>query len=342
MLSDLDKRDYDVVLLQSASDKMKMYVQDKLKAKYQSTRDTIIDVVTNSDLKVVREVSGLLPPFSEKWLVFVTISRKLSMKDVIHAIDNSTTCTFVICTQRYKEFKDLKEALKKKHTIIEQYLAYLRREDFVYLYDALVPKKYQMQKVLFDYLVQGYSADIESVFDLFIALNGGKKVKTRKDIADICGIGGLTIDSFVFSLLRKPSESEKGLKRIMHNRILAGEELIQVYGLSKFYNYTRACLYNLVQVKMLKDTGVIYKTIRNLPDGYDQMKLVRYQKYMWSLSEIPLSRILRLYSCMSNKCWRTDLDFLKFMYEYFTRSYSDGTINLKDVKGGKGNAISKS
>lgn len=342
MLSDLDKRDYDVVLLQSNSEKMKMYIQDKLKAKFHSTRDTILTVNTNKDFKPVREVSGLIPPFSEKWLVFVTMSKKVSMKDLVNVIDNSSTCIFVVITDKYKEYKDIKEALKKKHTLIEQYLSYLRREDFIYLYDALVPKDKQMTKQLFDYLVQGYSSDIESVFDMFLALKDGKKVKTRKDISDICGIGGLTIDSFVFSMLKEPSKSDKGLKRVMHNRIMAGEELIEVYELGTFYRFLRACIYNLVQVKMLKDTGVIYKTIRNLPDGYDQMKLIRYQKYMWSLNEIPLSRLLRLYSCIGNKTWKTDLDFLNFMYNYFTRSYSDGTINLKDVKGGKVNVISKS
>lgn len=342
MLSDLDKRDYDVVLLQSNSEKMKMYIQDKLKAKFHSTRDTILTVNTNKDFKPVREVSGLIPPFSEKWLVFVTMNKKVSMKDLVNVIDNSSTCIFVVITDKYKEYKDIKEALKKKHTLIEQYLSYLRREDFIYLYDALVPKDKQMTKQLFDYLVQGYSSDIESVFDMFLALKDGKKVKTRKDISDICGIGGLTIDSFVFSMLKEPSKSDKGLKRVMHNRIMAGEELIEVYELGTFYRFLRACIYNLVQVKMLKDTGVIYKTIRNLPDGYDQMKLIRYQKYMWSLNEIPLSRLLRLYSCIGNKTWKTDLDFLNFMYNYFTRSYSDGTINLKDVKGGKVNVISKS
>lgn len=342
MLSELDKKDYDVVLLQSNSEKMKMYVQDKLKAKFHSTRDTIMTVNTNKDLRPIREVSGLIPPFSEKWLVFINLNKKISTRDVINVIDNSTTCVFVVITEKYKDYKSLKDALKKKHTLVEQYLSYLRREDFIYLYDALVPRDKQMSKQLFDYLVQGYSADIESVLDLFVALNDGKKIKTRKDIADICGIGGLTIDSFVFSMLKEPSKSDKGLKRVMHNRILAGEELIEVYELGTFYRFLRSCIYNLVQVKMLKDTGVIYKTIRNLPDGYDQMKLIRYQKYMWSLNEIPLSRILRLYSCIGDKTWKTDLDYLNFMYSYFKRSYSDGVVSLKDVKGGKKNVISKS
>lgn len=341
MLSDLDNRDYDVVLLQSNSEKMKMYIQDKLKAKFHSTRDTMMTVNTNKDFKSVREVSGLVPPFSEKWLVIVNTSRKVSMKDLVNVVDNSSTCVFVIITEKYKDYKDIYNALKKRHTIIEQYLTYLKRADFVYLADALVPREKQLQQRLFWYLVSSYSSDIEAVFDLFLALNEGKVIKTRKDIADICGVGGLSIESFVLSLIKPKSESERGLKAVMRNRTLEGKELIEVYGLGTFYRYTKNCIYCLVQIKILKDTGVIYKTIRNLPEGYDQMKLGRYQKYLFKLDEIPLSRLLRLYTCLGSNTWRTDLDFLNFIYTYFTRVYSDGKVNLKEVKGGKNNVISK-
>lgn len=335
MLSDLDTKEYDIVLVQSNSDKMRLYILDKLKAKYNSTQDTMIQVNSTKDLKVVRELSGVVPPFSLKWLITVALGKSVSIKDLVSTIDVSSTCTFLIVTEKYKDFKEIKDLVKKKHSTIDLYLSYLRRSDFIYLYDALVPKDKQMKKQLFDYLVSSYSSDIESVFNLLLAMNGGKKIESRKDIADICGIGGLTIDSFVFSLLKEPPKTEKGLKKVLNNRVLAGKELIAVYRCDKFYNFMRSCLFNLTQLKTLKSTGVIYKSIRGLPECYDETKLVRYQRYLWKLDEIPLSRILRLYSSMGNTVWRTDIDFLYFIYNYFKRSYSDGKVNLKEVRGGK-------
>lgn len=331
MLRDLDDRDYEVVLFQSPSDKMKIFVQDKLKSKYRCNQDTIITVESKRDLAKVKEVLGLVSPFSERWLVIVNVA-KTGIKELSQIINASTTCTFLCITDKYKTYKALKESIKKGNAFIELYLTYLRRPDFIYLYDALVPEDNKMTKQLFDYFVQSYSSDIEEVFDLFVALNGGMKVKTRKDISDICGIGGLTIESFIFSMVKAMPTTEKGLKKVLHNRLQAGKELSEMYKYDSLYSFMKASISNIVQVKMLIDTGVVYKTIRNLPEGYDSMKLTRYQKYMWSISEIPLSRFLRLADCMGDKRWRTEADFIAFLYRYYLRYSSDGVINLKEVR----------
>jgi len=331
MLRDIDKRDFEVVILQSPSEKLKMYVRDKYKSKYKITQDSLIEVNTTKDIKKVKEVLGLMPPFSDCWLVTVNLE-KVSLKDLSGIINQSSTCVFLCTSEKYRTFKDFKERVKKLNSCLDLYITYLRRPDFVYLYDALVPEENRMSKALFDYFVQSYSGDIESVFDLFIAMNGGTKIEKRKDIADICGIGGLTIESFIFSLLKDAPTTEKGLKKVMQNRIKAGLELSEVYNFDTLYNFMSNSLNNLVQIKLLKDTGVIYKTIRNLPDGYEQSKLARYQKYMYSLSEIPLSRFLRLADCMGKNRWRSNSDFLNFVYRYYLRYLTDGTVNLKEVK----------
>lgn len=331
MLRDLDDRDYEVVLFQTPSDKLKIFVQDKLKAKYQCNQDTIINVETKKDLAKVKEVLGLVSPFSERWLVIVNVA-KVGLKELCPIINASTTCTFLCITDKYKTYKALKEGIKKNNSYVELYLTYLRRHDFIYLYDALVPEDNKMSKPLFDYFVQSYSSDIEEVFDLFIALNGGMKVKTRKDISDICGIGGLTIESFIFSMVKEFPNTEKGLKKVMHNRLQAGKELSEMYKYDSLYSFMKSSISSIVQVKMLIDTGVVYKTIRNLPEGYDSMKLTRYQKYMWSIGQIPLSRFLRLADCMGRTRWHNESDFINFLYKYYLRYASDGKINLKEVR----------
>lgn len=332
MLSDLDTKDYSVVLLQSSSSKMNMYVQDKLKLKLGSNIDTTIDVSTNRDFKKVHEITGLVPPFSDKWYVIINYSSKLSLKDLEKTIESSSTCVFLVIVNKYIEFKSIKTVLKGKVDILELYLSYLRRVDLNYLYVALVPNKNRLSKQLFDYVASSYSNDIESVFDLFIALNEGRKVESRGDIAGICGIGNLTIESFLMQLLRPFSYTEKGFKKIMKNRMTAGRELGTIYKFPTFYAYLKNSTYGLIQVKMLKDTGKIYKSIRNLPDCYEQTKLARYQKYMWELNNIPLSRLVRLIDCMGSMRWRTELDFINFLYNYYRRSVTDGSVNLKEIQ----------
>ena len=73
---------------------------------------------------------------------------------------------------------------------------------------------------------------------------------------------------------------------------------------------------SFIQIKELLISGVVYKQIYKLPDGYDEKRLSKYQRYVWKLKEIPLSRILRLYRSLGTKIWRSDIEFLNFVYRY--------------------------
>ena len=332
MLSDLDKKEYDVVLLQTSSPKMQMYVQDKLKLKLHSNQDTMMEVNATKDLKQVREIQGLLPPFSERWYVVVKLGKNLSYRDLVSTIKASTTCLFLITTEKYVDYKKLKEDLKKDVSVVDLYLTYMKRYDMLYIYQALVPENKRMQKKLFDYLCQSYSSDIEAVMNLFIKLNEGVVVKTRTDIANICGIGGLSVESFLFSMLKPAPTTVRGLQTVMKNRIQAGRELGAIHTVPTFYSFLHKAISSIVQIKMLRDSGMIYKSIRNLPDNFDQHSLMRYQKYFWSLMEIPMSRILRLETAMGKKRWQNELDIERFIYEYYRLSAMAETVNLKEVR----------
>lgn len=307
-----------------------MFMKDIAKRKYKSNADSTIDVKTKSDLKRVKEVTGIIPPFADKWFVDVEID-KLELKELVGVIENSYTCSFFITVSNYRQYKTLKDMLTDRHIsdVQDYYVNYLNRADIIYLYDAFVPEDKRLTKTLFDYVVQSYSGDIEALFDLFTQLGQGKKVSSRKDIADICGMGGLSIESFIFMLLKEPSKSEKGLKKVLKNRVQAGRELGQVYSWSTMYNFIHKSLRSMIEIKMLRTSGVIYKSIRNIPDGYDEKALARYQKYIWRLNEIPLSRLLRLIDSMGVTAWKTDSDYLNFVYTYFTRNYTDGVFNPK-------------
>lgn len=332
MLSDLDKKEYDVVLLQTSSPKFRMYIQDKLKLKLRSNLDTTIEVNTTKDLKKVREVQGFIPPYSDRWYVIIHHGKGVAMKDLLATIKDATTCLFLITTEKYADYKKIKEALKKDVKVIDLYMSYMRRPDMLYLYQALVPEAKRMKKQLFDYLAQSYGSDVEAVMVLFIKLNEGVSVKTRTDIANICGIGGLSVESFMFSLLKEPPKSVNGLKRVLKNRIQAGRELGMIHTIPTLYSFLKKSIYSIVQIKMLRDSGFIYKSIRNLPDNYEQNSLMRYQKYMWTLNTIPMSRILRLVAAMGRKRWVTELDMARFIYEYYTLEMSIDVINLKEVR----------
>ena len=207
--------------------------------------------------------------------------------------------------------------LKDMNGVFDFYINYLRRPDFLYLYDAFTLSDNKLNKQLFDYAVQSYSGDIEAVFELLIHLNQGEKFENRKEIAEICGLGSLSIESYIFTLLKELSGSDKGLATVIKNRVKAGVELGEAIGFSSMYNFMSRSLLLFCELKMLVMSGIVYKTVRNLPDTFDEKALSRYQKYIWRLKEIPLSDLLRLRQCMGKKAWRSELDFLNFIYRYY-------------------------
>ena len=331
LLRNLDDKNItcNVIILQTSSEKLRMFLQDKIKRKYNCNSDTIISCTGKKDYKHIKDIMNVIPPFSDKWYIDVNLDA-CDDKDFIQLVEEATTCVFFCNVTKYSSFKKFKESIKKVSGVIDFYITYLRRNDFIYLYDAFVPEEKRLSKALFDYVVQSYSSDIESVFELFLALADGKEINTRKDIADICGLGGNSTESFIISMLKEPPSTEKGLNKVLKNRIRAGTELAEAYGYSSFYNRLRSTITSFIQLKELLISGVVYKQIYKLPDCYNEKKLSRYQRYIWKLKEIPLSRILRLYTALGTSTWRSDTEFLNFIYR-FILAEENNNVKIRKV-----------
>lgn len=318
-LAEIDKRNFDVMLLQTNSTKMEIFLRDRVRRKFHANTDAVIDVSKTSQLSEVHQLLGVIPPFSERWVVFVDCS-KVDLKRLKITITESTTCVFVLSCDKYKNFKGIQDELSAVHSlqVMSFYLTYLRRDDIIYLYDAFVPSSKRLHKVLFDYIVQGYSGDIDALFDIFQAVGAAEDGTewSRSKISDIGGIGGMTIEAYLFTLLKPLSGSDKGLKRVMKSRIEAGEGLANVYGWGTLYSYMRSALLGLIDLKMLIMSGKVYRVVRDVPDGYDSKRISRYQKYIWRLNSTPMSTLLQLAGSMGKQRWHDANDFLGFYYKW--------------------------
>lgn len=324
-LNDLDKRGAEpfIVLLQTSSPKLELFIKDKIKRRYGCKGESLMYIENKADVKSLKGVVGVTPAFSERWYVEIDMS-KMDSKDLRSLIKESFTCVFVLTCSRYALYKELKEEFKNLNEVYDFYIMYLSRVDMTYLYDGFVTGDNKLTKQLFDYVVQSYSGDIEAVLELFYRLAAGEEFNSRKDISDVCGLGGNSVESFIFSLLAPLSGSDKGLKKVVTNRVKAGVDLGATLGVSFMYNFLARSLRLMCELKMLMISGIVYKTIRNLPKSFDERALSRYQKYIWRLKTIPLSELLKIRSAMGKKIWTQDTEILNFIYKY----YSSKAINL--------------
>lgn len=309
-----------VLIFQTSSVNVNMYVMDKIKALLRCNHDTILEVTDKKSIKNVKEIYNVEPYLSDRWLVVVHLDKfKGKYQDIVNMILDSSTVMFVCVAERYPDFKGFRDAVNKvkMQQVCELYLTYMRAEDFHYLYRTIVPESNRMPKAIADFVCQSYGADIDAEFELFNQLKEGTKVTTRKAVSEICGIGGNSIDSFVMSLLKDPPQTEKGSITVIRNRLKAGEDLAQVYGYGKFYNYLSSCIKQLMDLKMLIMSGVVYNRIPELPKGYDEKKLMRYQRYIWRVRRLPFSRLVRLKLFVGDIKWKSSMDLLRFVYGYY-------------------------
>ena len=341
-LRDLDSKTFDitVALVQTSSVQLSILIHDKLKKRYNCTAASTIVVANKKDLKKVREVATIVPFVGSKWFVEVDLEKAMD-KELYNLIQTSTTCLFYCTSTKYQTFKKFKEGLKNQAGVVDLYINYIRRPDLLYLYDTLVPKNNLLSKPLFDYVAQSYSSDIDAIMDLFMSLGRGDTFESRKDIAELCGIGNNSVDSFLLALIKPPSDSGKGVCTVIRNRVKAGIDLGAAVGWSSFYNFLNSALTAFIYIKVLKISGVLYKTIPELPAsydsdnnliaGYDEAKLSRYNKYIWRLDEVPLSRLLRIKQTMLDGTkWKKQADFLCFIYNYYLESVKQEVLNVNN------------
>ena len=307
---------FNVFIWQSSSSYLTMYVQDMLKAQLGCTADTVFEVKSKKDLKELKGLQTITPFMSLKWLAIVDLrSFNRSFKELIEFIKGTTTIAFFCVSERYSDYKSIKDSLKGMDFVYDMYMMSLRKPDFTYLYNAFVPKG-ALTGRLRDYVYQSYSSDVDAVLDLFRLLKSGEVIENRADIAEVCGVGGNSVESFVFSLVSTPPKTARGISMVLRNKMKAGYELSEVYGWTKLYNRVCSCLQSFIDIKGLRISAIIYKRMVDLPDTFDTKQLMRYQRYIDKLAAMPMSLLMTLQYHLRRRVWRNDFDFAEFMYCY--------------------------
>lgn len=324
LLKDLDSYNInpDVLLMVTSSNRLDEFLRDKMKKHYHVGTESIFEIETKADLKPVKDVLGVAPPFADRWFISINLDKfdYRSQGELVDIISAATTCFFFITGTLYANYKKLNESLQKisQLSLYDYYLKRLRKQDFLYLYDAFVREDDRLTPALFKFAYNNYNSNIDAFFNLLLRLNEGVKITTQKDIVDICGIGGLSTESYILSMMKPLSGSDKGLRTVIRNKLKAGKELGDVYGYEKFYRFANKNLENFCTIKMLTISGVVYRKLKDLPEGYDETKLAHYNKYLPELSKVPLSELLRLKQALGTKVWKSDMDLLEFLYDYYS------------------------
>ena len=317
-LRELTSNKKNVHMLITDSNVIELYVYDTLKKVCGASSDSIVEVNNSKEFSTILDLVNLYPLQADKWVFIINYSKIPKLVEKNKGIFESDSSCFLIKVSRYSDYKAFKEICPK---VNDMYLSIIRQNEISYLL-----YEFGLSQKLIDFISKSYSRDPEKVCILRKELASGAKVQTQKDIVNICGTSSGSINYFAILLLADPPKTKRGFEMVYKRRISLANELIDLYGVLKLRNFLSSTVYDILQIKTLYMVGVIYDSIKNLPEitndkgelVYDEKRLSRYNIYLKRIiNKIPYSRILRLNLMLKQNKWYKPADMLEFMYNYY-------------------------
>lgn len=303
--------DRNVHLLVTNSGMAEMYVYDVLKTRCNASLESVYNISKKSEFMSMLELVNMQPYMADMWLFIIDFNKVKSLVKQYSRLFSIDTSCFLVKCKNYAEFKEFKEIYQGVNDL---YLSVIRDMDIKYIL-----KEYKLPDKMIDFVSKSYGRDPEKIFILRKELENGIQISSNKEIVDLCGVGTGSIISFVMLMLADPPKTSSGLARVLKKRIQTANELVGVYGISSFKNFTMSTVKDIYDIKTLYDQGVIYKSIRGLPECYDEKKLSKYNMYLRRLTEeLPMSRVVKLYLDLKKSGkWSNKVAMVQFIYDYY-------------------------
>lgn len=313
-LRELTSESNNVHLLVTSFSLAEIYVYDTLKEKCKATLESVLEVQSKSDFEEMLDLANIQPYLASKWLFVITYKKVKALIKKYPTLFNSDVAEFLVKVENYKEFLEFK-ALKIPCN--ELYLSAIRKGDVIHLLSG-----YSLSQKVLDFIASNYSKDVDKVFEIRQFLMSGEHIETTKDVIRLCGESSTSIIRFAMLMLRDLPKTEKGLKMVFTKRVKLLNTLLLTYGYSKAYNFLASTVSDILDIKVLYMNGIIYDTVSELPEPYDEKKLSRYPRYLRMIEkEIPYERILRLLLELKEMGrWRSDDNAIQFVYNYYLKS----------------------
>ena len=105
--------------------------------------------------------------------------------------------------------------------------------------------------------------------------------------------------------------------------------MCDAFGTRTAYNFIKATIKDILNIKILYLNGTIYDRVINIPSCYDEKRLMRYNYCIKVITEgISYSRLLFLYQTLGiYGKWYTSQDGVLFLYKYYLDLIQDKESN---------------
>ena len=323
------------IVIYSTNPTLDLIARDMIKSKYSKGKEFIVDVNSMKELTVAKMDSMISPFTGGKWIIHVNAD-KLNSKDIAKALNmNSSFCVTVFWTSKYSVYKNtigLDYFKKMSNFFTSYYFGRLNYGDIMWLYDRMLGKDSDyLSHELKVYVAENYYHDSVAVCDLFRFLKSGYEVNSKKDIIELVGVGGNSVDKLCIMLLTTSSVSDRGKKAVIKKAIKSLEDLSTSYSYKSIYSFMLNFLEGCLEMKQLQLLGLYSNYTHEIPESFDEKRLARLKRFERKiLEEISIPRILNFKIALKkHNSYNKELDLVQGIIEYVSILDSSGVSPSK-------------
>lgn len=323
ILNDIYKRNtnVDVYITYVKSSEYLDMVLRMVSGRYHVLKNEVIFLDNINEIVKYKSLIDTVSLFSDKYLFFIENNGVLPKKEVIDILATSTSYKIVMGVTNYGVFDRIRkyDLFNQRVKVDYLYSSRLATDEFdlLYAYATGVRGSTTLPLELQKKVKLGYLQEVSAVFSLFGYLKEGYDIKTSDDLVRLIGLGNLSVDSIVYTLLTTAAGTERGIKMFKAKVTPKLHELMKRLSPSTIQIQMLECLKAAYDVKVLCMRGYLLPGVTTKAkdlQGYDNPKLSYFERRRDSLQLIPISRIINVLTLLDNEVrWDNEYQVLGFI-----------------------------
>ena len=315
-------------------------VLTSIRTRYKVGISEVIKVETFSDLLKYKDLFNSVSLFSDKYVFYIENALTLPSMEVVDLLASSKSYSLVVGVKNYGIFDKLRrfDRFNSRVNVDYLYSSRLHADEFDLLYrftlnlggvTPLPDEVYRRVKL-------GYLQEVSAIFKLLDELKKGSKILTINDLVACAGLGNLSIDAVVYSLLTTSAKTPKGVKMYTKKVLPKVLELLQRMSLGTFRKQFEESLSAAYDIKVLTLKGYLLQGLESKAKdfkGYeDNARLSFYERRREKLQEVPISRIVNLLTLLDKEgTWYYEYQVVGYFEKCLTYRMLDNISKVEVV-----------
>ena len=276
-----------------------------IKERFDINSSFVLEITKDTDIKSALSQASVAPLLGSRWLVIIDLD-ELDSRQVLKQIHGYyRSCLLVYKTSYYARYKKLisdKKIINLASYNKCLYLDTLSNNDIAYILAKYTPS---VDENLVKLLADEYSREPDSILEIGVQLQAGKKFRNRQDLISAVGLGNISIAGFVLRLLTMQVNTIRGYKTSLKHTISYLNYLYQdLESYSKIKNYVLDTLSGFIDIKIAMIQGTITHVKTTIPEFKDEKATKRFKrlfKYRFVLeNSISLEKLLKYKLSLEN------------------------------------------